>query len=110
MRALRLCLLAATLATAPGHLSCGASGEEACEEMAATLRVFFRARCSPLVAQMLIENLDAMMACPDVVGVRDDTALREECLPAIPSMECSERMQWPASCTGQFFYGGPSLF
>jgi hypothetical protein len=90
--------------------SCGSASELACEDLGTALRAFYRAKCAQPIAQILIDNLDGILGCSRVIGVRDERALREECFPAMAGLTCSFTMTWPESCTGQFYYGAPPLF
>ena len=106
---LRGLTLAVGVAATVGLAGCS-TAKDACEDFEQALVVFFSTKCPPSLGEALISVIDQQLACDDAVGIRDEEALREECIPALDSMVCDTTMTWPASCEHQFLYVAPPAF
>ena len=101
-----LLVLCATLTP----VACGSAAEEACQDYKQALISFYQTRCDAITGGIAIQALEQALPCDEVLGIHDETALREECFPALETMTCGPFMQWPESCEGQLMFQPPPVF
>jgi len=96
---------AITVATAFLLVGCGVPAPEAaCEEVVAAFADWLL-RCDPgadraLTWEAAERYATGGLGCRATVSIRDERALRDECLPAFPSLAC-EAATLPAACEDQ---------
>jgi len=81
---------------------------KACYDFAALLgNKMFECTMDPDLSNKWQEDLEALLDCPTVTGVRDIDVLYEECFPALIVMSCDDlyNVEPPNSCMSQFIAG-----
>ena len=87
--------------------ACGAkTGEQACKDVADSLAVAFQ-QCG-FDYQMSYDSFVQGLAngdCANIVGIRDEPALYDDCIPTLKALTCPQindpTLKLPASCLGQ---------
>lgn len=97
--AIRVVLLLAALISPS---ACGVS-ETVCEDFS-TVILSAAVRCDNILLNE--GSVDQMMQCPLAKGVWDEDQLRDECFPALETLDCGLllAMQFPDACQNQLIY------